>query len=60
VKESVARGWPTKVLTKRQTAVEVNDDLKVIAEEFSALGVDMPELKQSQMMRIDLDYSLVA
>lgn len=60
VKESVARGWPTNVLTRRQTAVEVKDDLTVIAEELSALGVDMPELKQSQMMRIHLDYSLAA
>lgn len=60
VREAVARGYPTKVLTRRQTAEEVKDDLTIIAEECAVLGIDMPELKQSQMMRIDLDYSLVA
>lgn len=58
VEESVARGWQTKVLTKQQTAVEVKDDLAIIAEEFTALGVDVPELKESRMMQIDLDYNL--
>ena len=60
VKESVARGWPTKVLTQRQTAEELNDDLAIIAEECAALGMDIPVLKHSQMMQIDLNYSVVA
>lgn len=58
MEQSVARGWQTKVLTKRQTVIEVKDDLAIIAEEFMALSVDVPELRESRMMQIDLDYNL--
>ena len=59
VRDSVAKGLPLAVLTKRQTALKLGDYMSVIAEECEHLGLAMPELKKSEMIQIDLDYTLI-
>ena len=39
--------------------LKAKDDLRVIEEECEKLGFDKPELVKTELVQVDLDYSLI-
>ncbi|KAL0027196.1 hypothetical protein WJX77_002366 [Trebouxia sp. C0004] len=59
VQHSVKEGLPVKVLGKKETALRLKDDMRVVAQQCKVLGMAVPILKRTELRQIDLDYGLV-
>ena len=60
VEFSVAKGLATTPLSQKQSAHKLADDMQIIAEEYAAMEFPALVLQKSEMVQIDLDYSLIA
>lgn len=58
VQNSVKEGYSVRVLGKRETALNLQNDMSVMAQQCQVLGMEAPVLKTTELHQIGLDYGL--
>ena len=59
VLNSVEEGYPVKVLGKKETALRLKDNINVVEQQCTVLGMECPALRSTELRQIDLDYGLI-
>lgn len=59
VQDSVKEGYAVRVLGKRETAVRLRNEMSVVMQQCRVLVMEAPVLRSTELLQIDLDYSLV-